>query len=493
MILRSVRGNEKSIAVLSIKEPRLWNDIDSLILAMLLSKEFILDYFGIGLSLNLIICCSILIRILCSTWRIPSFVFLSIGFLSILLALNYCIGGSLVVFIGNMLRVFQVIIYALYLVYLKRERSEFLRNMYGKGAYLFNGVLLINLLVMYIQYRCPGAFVAVSNGPALAGEDLISGLFGYGSTHVVAIYTTFVVVYDIDLLTRMKTKGPLLIFTLVMSVLSLYIATLNDNKALFFFLPLGVILYAMIWASFDSRRIRGLFIAFFVVSLVMMILFWSSTFFRSFVEQNIFHSIHIAMRALEEGAYVNGSDERFKMIVFALGHEMSWALGDGFGLAGIYQEGYVGFNHFGMSDYGSLIVLGGIWFYALLVVFYTKSLTFDVLNHRKNKGVIVFVIVILIVASSMFTQIFTQVRIAIPFLMLGYALYSAWTHLSSAFIAKHDPSAASLPVKLEEHMKKAREDEEVLRVGRSEINVILVKNILSKDQTLKSKTFSYIA
>lgn len=399
-------------------------DIDSILIVLILLKEFILDYMGVGLAVNLIICCLILIRLFTSDWKMPRFVYLTLGIITILFISNYGMGGDLEVYTGNVLRICQVLVYVLFLIFCKETRCGFFDVKQKKMVMLFNGILLINIAMMIVQYLNPGDFVAMQNGPVQGGSDLISGFFGYGSTHAIAIFTTFVVVYDLYYYKFVRNKLYYVFYLALLIIWSLYIATLNDNKALFFFLPFGVVLYLIIWASFEKKRIIRLFGVIIVSVFLLVLAYCFVPLIHDFVEKNIFHSIEMVLRAMEPGSYVNGSDERFKAIPFSLSQNDTWSVGQGFGSAGIYQEGYLGFNHFGMSDFGSIMILGGIWIYVTLVFFVSVAISFSP-KKGESSFLLGIIIATLLIFASIYTQIFTQVRIAIPLLMLGMMLYEA--------------------------------------------------------------------
>ena len=92
--------------------------------------------------------------------------------------------------------------------------------------------------------------------------------------------------------------------------------------------------------------------------------------------------------------------------------------------------GYRGFNHFGQSDFGSLVIMGGAWFYLLVICFYTKLFTKYCSVASGKRRMLIIAIISLLVLSSAFTQVFTQVRIAIPLLMLCYAFRVYWLSAS---------------------------------------------------------------
>lgn len=406
---------------------------DQLIIALILAKEFILDYLGVGLFVNGLLCLLIAIRLIVMKFRIPSILIAITGTLLFLAALQlFLVGGDLLVAGKNIARLGQVGFYALYLLYLKLEKPDFIQSSYRGGLILFNGVLIVNSIVMVIQYLCPGVLVAAQNGPTVFPEDLISGLFGYGSTHAVAIYTTFVVIYDISAIKKFpRRKMFLMVFVAFVMITSSLIAGINDNKALFFCLPLSLILYWMISFSFNPKAIGKTTLIILLPTVALSVsAYLAIPPLQHFVNDNIIHSFEIIVNACRPDSYVNGSDERIKLLFYALSLPSTWLLGDGFGMTDIYQSGYRGFAHFGLSDYGSLAIVGGIWFYVLLVAFYVYISIKPTDSWNKNTLVFLLAMIVLHLFMSIFTQIFSQVRIGIVFMMLAYALYCHWQDLT---------------------------------------------------------------
>lgn len=426
-----IRNNRLSAFAISSNRDRAGH-IDGIILALILAKEFILDFFGFGLFLNLFICCLIFIRVFTVQWRIPLFAYIAIAAFPFLMLQAISMGGDFDVALKNIARLYQVGLYALFLLYLIIARPVYLRALYEKGFFLLNAILVLNIMAMVFQYLAPGVLVGASDGPQLMSEDVMSGLFGYASTHSVALYTTFVIVYDVDTACRGVLNNRVLIpYVVVISLLSIYVATLNDNKALFFFLPLGVFLCWVIYLAFNYKA-SGVKTAIFIPLILcfLVLLVFSVPVLRSFVEDYITRSISMIVKAWDINAYVNGSDERFKIIPYSLSLATTWRFGDGFGLADIYQMGYREFNHFGQSDFGSLVIMGGAWFYLLVICFYTKLFTKYCSVASGKRRMLIIAIISLLVLSSAFTQVFTQVRIAIPLLMLCYAFRVYWLSAS---------------------------------------------------------------
>lgn len=391
--------------------------IDKLLITLVLGKEFLFDFFGIGMYLNVAICVLVVVRIVLGKWKVPSHVAVFIFAICVWLALAVLQGGELSIAISNLARLVQVGIYAMYLSFLLQEFELALFNAYRKGCILFNVVLIANMGMMFLQYLHPGQYIAITTGTEFSGVDTICGFFGAGSTHAIALYTVFVVLYNIEHARNCgHSKIAMLLYTAFVTVLALAFSVIVDNKAFPLFCTLGLVFYLVIRIRAGkvliSRRID-------VIVLIVAgaaIVFIFAPLYDSFI-QKIGNYARVALAALNPSAYVSGSDERFQMITYSLIQPSSWAFGDGFGAAGIYQPQYRGYNHFGMSDYGSLVLLGGIWFYVLIVLVYVKGCITQVKLSSTVERSLFITMLLFVIACTIYTQVLTQVRIAVPMML----------------------------------------------------------------------------
>ncbi|WP_143786343.1 hypothetical protein [Olsenella sp. An188] len=407
---------------------------DAFLISLILAKEFLLDFFGMGNFINAIVCALILFRVCTYSWRIPKYALIGMCIPLVLFILSVAADGDPVIALKNALRISQVQFYGIYVLFLLKARPNYTVKLYESCGVLMNALLGLNCIIMLVQYSYPGIIQPVSDGNIISFEDNISGLFGYGSTHAVALFTVFVLVSDIPLIARSsgKKRVGIIFCTFGLAALSLYIATLNDNKALIFVIALVLFVMLIVMMAFHLRTaLKALVLIAIVGSVVSVVAFNLIPAFRSFVGGIIWWAQAI-VDAMRPDAYVNGSDERFKMIVYALSLPTSWILGEGIGSADFYQPGLHGFNHFGQSDYGSIIVLCGVWAYILLVAYYVAI--FSAASSKKGlaRAPLVCGLTILFVAISIYVQPFTQVRIAIPLLLLALAISMFWNEQERA-------------------------------------------------------------
>lgn len=392
------------------------NMLDRIVITGILLKLFIGDFLGFGQALNLLLLGSMSLLLLIERRRMSRI--LLIGFpilfspLLYSLLLNQDLGNS----IGNILRIVQVHIYVLYASSVLIRYNDSLPGILLESAPLFNIILILNYIVMIVQYAFPGILVAAHSGFKVMPVDLISGLFAYGSTHVVALFTVFVVVLNI--FARMSGVGSWYtnaVYQVSLTIFSILFSELNDNKALWFFLPLTLIVIGSVylWTKRETLGIKFLAVVTLVIATAML-MYWIIPTIHSFVDDNIVKSIQIAIRAFSPTAYANGSDERFKIIAYAFCLPEFWMLGDGIGAAGLYEASYRGFPHFGQTDFGSIGILCGCWYYLIIVLLFSRS----VLPEGMRRASIRMLVAFLVICFSLYTQPFTQVRIALPAIMV---------------------------------------------------------------------------
>ena len=159
-----------------------------------------------------------------------------------------------------------------------------------------------------------------------------------------------------------------------MSVLSL----MNDNKGFFIvFIVFNVVFYVIKMLNSTSKKFfidRIVFILkrsfiFIVLGVFLLVIAYNFTSFGEVIDSYV-RIIEVAMRSKIN----SGSSERFHMIFGTLRNaNMRW-FGAGIGMYGWTQSGALGYSHFGQSDFGSSICLGGIVF--VCFIFYNVHVVF---------------------------------------------------------------------------------------------------------------------
>lgn len=389
---------------------------DYFLLSVMYLQLVILEFFGYGQILNKVLTVLILVRVLFMRGRQWQKGYLFGGVLCILYVFSLLLGDTFDTSnaLSNFLMLLYPAVYTYYIVFLCKNRSDIINTVINRGFWVFNVTMVVNIIVLLMQILVPysvNAVIADSNAIGYY-EDTISGLFRYASTHVVCLFTIFIILYDISYMKQIEKKSArILIWTLVviMTIISFFIAANSDNKAFFLLLPVSILAF---WfsgkMSSTSRLTKSLFFLM-VVPIVIMMLYNFNNGVRSFFDDNFIKTVRLITNSYNLGASANGSNERIAILPFALSRVSTWMAGTGFGSNYIYSSGYLGFNHFGQADLGSVLILGGIWFTVLLITYYIKSFAFIIGSQRKtNRGVLIFCIFVILFCTAVYTQCFTR-------------------------------------------------------------------------------------
>lgn len=285
---------------------------------------------------------------------------------------------------------------------------------------------------MLYQILNPGMVVAFGS-EGLYGPDIICGLFGHGSTHSVAMFTALVVSanYFLTMEEGRRIRRAIVLYDVLLMITEVGIAAASDNKALFFILPMNFISYFVIyiigtWKTSGKKTLKRTIIGLCVVTASVMVAYYVSHTVQALINKYVIESINMIVESMDGTSYVNGSNERFKLIGYALSLPSSWFFGEGVASTDFYQPGFHGYNFFGQSDYGSIIILGGIWVYFSLIVLFEEAFTrLSFLNKRIARSLRVMV-VLTIVVLSIYSQVFTQIRFTIAMIALcaGLVVYA---------------------------------------------------------------------
>ena len=204
--------------------------------------------------------------------------------------------------------------------------------------------------------------------------DLVSGLFGYNGTGLLTMYFCFLMLYNFVQYKceYIKQKQVFILYNILLLGFVSFVAANSDNKALFVLVPLFFIVYLIVFKmnfyrnilqkirSLSRYIIKGFCVfAIFIVGLQPAI--GTLDLISDIIEKS--------QSGLTNANAAYGSAERLGTIVYALNNpSIRWC---GSGIAKHeWQESYgLGFAHFGISDFGSFLCLGGILFILLLICF----------------------------------------------------------------------------------------------------------------------------
>lgn len=399
---------------------------DYLLLILIYLQLVILGFFGFGDILNKIISVLILFRVILlpgKNWQRGLLYGASICImyiLSLLLGDNFIFSNAK----SNFLMMVYPLIYAYYITFICKNKPGFMDRVIEKGFWLFNITMVANIIVLLIQIFVPNSISAVVADTHVMDlyEDTVSGLFEYASTHVVNLFTVFILLYDLAYVKTLRHKSLRILIWILVAVLtaiSSFIATYNDNKAFFLFFPLAIVMFWLSGKIDFSRRILKIMVFSLLIPLVLFALYNSIDGVRQFIDYNFVRTINLVNNSRRLGNSANGSNERIAILAFALSKSSTWLTGTGFGSAGLYESNYMSFFHFGQADLGTLLILGGIWFTILLTVFYMKSFLIIIEEKRENRTVALRLAVFVILFSTMiYTQCFTRTKLITSLILI---------------------------------------------------------------------------
>lgn len=293
---------------------------------------------------------------------------------------------------------------------------------------------VINLIVLAIQ--CTGTrFMIkeewfVSNGWYL---DHCSGLFGGSGTHRLSFFVIFIMVYNLHIAEKLENKyrkKAIYIFTLATQLWMLYLSSKNDNKTLFVLLPAFLIAY-YVFRNTDKiseikkmlqkfGKIMGKFLVVAIIAVIILSNFdETSLFFNKKVIQSA-----LTLATLGKSGHT-GSIERLTIATEAISQGQGMFFGDGLGAAALSEAvsgHYRGYIHFSMSSIGTLITLGGVWFYISYCSIYVKAFSLFISNKRKEllcKAICFALLVGLSIYTPIFEAEISMLWLCFTFVMCG--------------------------------------------------------------------------
>lgn len=359
-------------------------NIDYLIIVMMIVHLVFLKFIGLERTGNKLLLVLILITVLKHfyTFIKNSYSILFLCGIGILLFINVLVlGGSLDNIKSNFVMLLYPILSVLFVGYFLNRYPDKFQMMMREGFWWINGYFLANVVVLCLQLQGDGFMVGINaagtENPMY--EDLIAGLLGYSGTHQLSIFFVFVILYNLTYwkyIVNRPMKGILFVYIISSTIFTFFISTQNLNQAYIFLLLLSFLIYA-ISLGVDGRKMKlpwkivTKYIGIIVCVLVFVVLLYhNNDVVKQFIDENLFDKIDMAMDAMEMGLAANGSDERFAMILYGLQNYNGWNFGMGLGNYFIFQEGALGFAHFGQASIGTLICLCGIWFVIMWLLFY---------------------------------------------------------------------------------------------------------------------------
>lgn len=347
---------------------------DQVVLALMYLQLTIFGFMNLWSTCNKILAVLILIRIIMQKKHIKSVAKAFVGLLMLYIC-STLFGESRN--LGNAKSTFLMLLYPMlyfyYVAYLCLNEPSLIDEILDKAFWLFNLTILVNMAVLCMQILRPNFIVAKADYTISFSPDTVSGLFVYGGTHELCLFSIFILLYNYTAAQQLekKKKKKLVNYTIALSILLGAISMCNDNKMYFVILPLAVIVYMVCCVKFERRKIRS---AIRILVVLAGIIFGGYLVIPSIKSQinQVIDLVHKSTVAFMTPTVALGGNERTAIISYALRQRSTWLFGMGFGSATLYEEGFCGFAHFGLSDFGSILLLGGICFYAVLHFAYVR-------------------------------------------------------------------------------------------------------------------------
>ena len=248
--------------------------------------------------------------------------------------------------------------------------------------------------------------------------DLISGLFGFNGTPMLAMFSCFFFIYDLwyyrNILNK-RRKIPFLIYYFSMLAFVLYVSIPSDNKGLYIELAISFLIYLTAIPGGYAKVIERikkrakLLIILLIVFVVVIITYMYYSPFTYAVDQ-ITYVLNKGYTMKSSGT---GSAERFGIIYYFFSSNINKLTGAGIGTMEWKAENGFGFELFGQNDLGSFLVLGGVLF--LIVIF----CSFIYVWQKSNGSIkLTFLEFAFFLFLMIYTQPFTTTSIMISFVML---------------------------------------------------------------------------
>lgn len=308
----------------------------------------------------------------------------------------------------NLIQIVRPIVILCGIFYISQEKNDTVYNFLSGNFGLLNLMWVVNLFVLGLQVAGTGFMIKASWMAANSFyADNCTGLFGGSSTHVVMLFTIFITIYNLEFgINRFRAEWKKKIFCVyVFGTLGLMLlfSTLNDNTAMFIFVPIFLIWYYLhklriVDATLFYKIFDVLKYVFLAILLLFVLQFIPGV--SDFINTTVMNKIDGVINF--ENTNGLGSVERLAIASDALNRGFGWKLGQGLGAWNIMGGRYAGFLHFGLSSVGSFIYLMGIWGYLIITILYAYFMSHMRSDGAKLSFIVTFTMVNLLCFYTMF-------------------------------------------------------------------------------------------
>lgn len=401
------------------------NILDYAILYWMIIYVFIISWLAYLTQGARILIVLIFLRLLTEfkrTLRLPSLYFGLLFCVAYPLWNYLCYGGNENYISENINAIVATTAVFIYMSFMASYKREFMIDFLKKNKYIFNVYMAINIPILFLQLaghtELAGRHQASMTNTYSA--DLVSGLFGYNRSGLLTMYFCFLLLYNFVLYKKkiIKEKQLFVVYNIVLSSIILYVAANSDNKALFVLAPLFFIIYLVVFQmSFYRSAIRKISILIrnvLVGMVIFTVLAYATQPLLGTIDfiQDIFDK---SLSGWNSADAALGSAERLGMIVYAVNRtDILW---HGAGIAThLWQEAYgLGFAHFGISDFGTFLCLGGVPFIVLMILFFIT-----VYRRVFKDNAICYTFLVLTVIILIYTQLMTVLSLSCSWFFLVF-------------------------------------------------------------------------
>ena len=175
--------------------------MDSIILWLLVLSTLIFRYMGFTSWIN-----GLIVFLIVFSMILNCISFLKDGsFLCVICVIwyffynFYSLGGHIDICEYNLLQIIPSFLAIIYIFNLLKRRREFLFDFLNRRVYFFNIYLYISIPFILLQANGQYWLAGNSHGAVNSlGVDLISGLFGFNGTPMLALFVAFAMVLNLD-------------------------------------------------------------------------------------------------------------------------------------------------------------------------------------------------------------------------------------------------------------------------------------------------------
>ena len=338
---------------------------------------------------------------------------------------SICFSNNNMYLISNLNLLLWLFLFMITIVTIFLSEPENVSTVLKKSCLPLNVLMIINLVILIIQ--CMGIPIFIKNSWRELNsyyEDLCCGLFGYNGTHELTMFLLFMNAFNLSSWSNCrKNKKAFIVYICIVDVLIALTSTKNDNIAMVLLIPFFLVVYLLVIEYLKKEKISIIlnkFGRYIVILCVMVLVAFMIPSTRKFINEYVLIRVNMVINVTNPRYQINGSNERLAIPLNALYHINGWLFGEGIGAASYGGGSFFGYNHFGLSSIGTLVMTGGIWFYLFYTLFYAKTIMKMVKSRHKFPEILCFgLIVLLTIYTIFYTSFVTTIWYTFFFMVIG--------------------------------------------------------------------------